>query len=84
MAAYARDVNGDNSGLLLRWVDKYGKERERPIAAKRLNDDAKGVIGELAGRGLYIDPEYERFIMQYLRALDGSTRLSCNGDWLAR
>lgn len=74
VSAFARDVNGDNSGLLLRWVDKDGRERERPIAAKRLNGDAKGVIAELADGGLYIDPEYERFVMQYLARFNTDQR----------
>ncbi len=66
VSALARDPNGNSMGLLLCWVDRDGNTRECALEAKRLYEDEKGVIAELADSGLYIDPAHTKSVLQYL------------------
>ena len=75
VSALTRDVDGEEWGAVVHWVDRDGRCQERAFAFARFYERGNTVVQELAGGGLAIKPGYERSLTQYLASFDPRDRI---------
>jgi len=70
--AQTEDANAGTFGMVLRWIDKRGNQKEQAFCAEIVFDQGKGLIQALARQGLFIAPGKERALVHYLTAFTGT------------
>ena len=85
MSARTRDVDNDNWGHFLEWLDDDKREHSTAMPAQRFHEVGGSVVPELASGGLFVMPGRERNLLQYLASFRTSRRLTSVGrlGWLA-
>ena len=85
MSARTRDVDNDNWGYFLEWLDYDKQQHSAAIPAQRFHEVGSSVVQDLASGGLYVMPGRERNLLQYLVSFRQSRRLTSVGrlGWLA-
>ncbi|MBL8082044.1 MAG: DUF927 domain-containing protein [Candidatus Obscuribacter sp.] len=66
IAARTRGTDGNNHGMLVKWLDRDGELHERCIKQSRLHDQSTALAQDLADSGLHITPGKEGQLKTYL------------------
>ena len=84
MSARTRDVDNDNWGYFLEWLDYDKQQHSAAIPAQRFHEVGGSVVQDLASGGLYVMPGRERNLLQYLVSFRQTRRLTSVGrlGWL--
>jgi len=75
VSAIAYGNQKDNWTALIEFLDIDGNQHKLPCGRNRFHEKNNGLIGELAGLGLYVVPGKEQKLLQYLVDCKPDTRL---------
>lgn len=73
VSAFTEDDHSGVHGVVIRWINRKGKERERAFSADILHEQGKGLAQRLARNGLAIVPTKEQQLSRYLGSFDSDT-----------
>jgi hypothetical protein len=77
VTAYTRDEDGEKSGIIVNWIDKDGRRRERSFLQTQFDAQGNDAVQELRGSHFEVVMRQASRVSEYLGNFPSDARFKC-------